>query len=151
MNHRNKPEWDTIPSIVKEDAFLARACIDDLIALKWVRRKPLAEEMQHSEAQLQEAVKRILSINASWNGQDNPLKFFQHTARGPAIHKLSQIFFIVGESVPQWALDPLYSKLHILDATKEWIQNPHTAYLKNFLPAGNISRSSIVSLMGGNL
>lgn len=149
LNHRNKPEWDAIPSIVKEDAFLARACIDDLIALKWVRRKPLAEEMQHSEAQLQEAVKRILPINASWNGQDNPLKFFQHTARGPAIHKPSQIFFIVGESVPQWALDPLYSKLHILDATKEWIQNPHTAYLKNFLPAGNISRPSIVSLMGG--
>ena len=23
LNHRNKPEWDTIPSIVKEDAFLA--------------------------------------------------------------------------------------------------------------------------------
>ena len=50
LNHRNKPEWDTIPSIVKEDAFLARACVDDLVALKWVRRKPLAEEMQHSDA-----------------------------------------------------------------------------------------------------
>lgn len=53
------------------------------------------------------------------------------------------------ESVPQWALDPLYSRLHVLDATKKWIQDPHTAYLKNFLPAGNISRPSIVSLMSG--
>lgn len=149
LNHRNKPEWDTIPTIVKEDTFLARACIDDLIALKWVRRKPLAEEMQCSEADLKAAVKRILPKDAAWREQENPLQYFHHVAQGPLIKKPSQVFFIVGESVPQWALDPLYSKLHVLDATKKWIADPHTAYLRNFLPAGNVSRPSIVSLMSG--
>lgn len=38
LNHRNKPEWDFIPSIVKEDVFFAKACIDDLVALKWARK-----------------------------------------------------------------------------------------------------------------
>lgn len=149
LKHRNKPEWDTIPSIVKEDAFLARACIDDLIALKWVRRKPLAEELQQNDEELQMAVRRLLPAESCWKVDENPLKYFKHVAQGAVINKPSQIFFIVGESVPQWALDPLYSRLHVLDATKKWIQDPHTAYLKNFLPAGNISRPSIVSLMSG--
>ena len=149
LNHRNKPEWDTIPSIVKEDAFLARACVDDLVALKWVRRKPLAEEMQHSDADLRASIRRILPEGNDWQGEDNPLLLFQRTARGPVIQKPSQVFVIVGESVPQWALDPLYADLHILDATKSWIQDEHTAYMKNFLPAGNISRPSMVSLMSG--
>lgn len=149
LNHRNKPEWDTIPSIVKEDAFLARACVDDLVALKWVRRKPLAEEMQHSDEELQQSILRLLPAGSKWQSQDNPLHLFRHKAHGPVINKPSQVFVIVGESVPQWALDSLYADLHILDATKAWIADPHTAYLKNFLPAGNISRPSIVSLMSG--
>lgn len=149
LNHRNKPEWDTIPSLVKEDAFLARACVDDLVALKWVRRKPLAEEMQHSDEELEQSISRLLPAGSKWQPQDNPLQLFRRTARGPVIRKPSQVFVIVGESVPQWALDPLYADLHILDATKDWIADPHTAYLKNFLPAGNISRPSIVSLMSG--
>lgn len=149
LNHRNKPEWDTIPSLVKEDAFLARACVDDLVALKWVRRKPLAEEMQHSDEELEQSISRLLPAGSKWQPQDNPLRLFRRTARGPVIRKPSQVFVIVGESVPQWALDPLYADLHILDATKDWIADSHTAYLKNFLPAGNISRPSIVSLMSG--
>ena len=36
MNHRNKPEWDVVPTIVKEDIFFAKATIDDLEALKLV-------------------------------------------------------------------------------------------------------------------
>ena len=77
LNHRNKPEWDTIPSIVKEDAFLARACVDDLVALKWVRRKPLAEEMQHSDAELEQSIQRILPGGSNWQGEDNPLLLFK--------------------------------------------------------------------------
>ena len=37
--HDNKPEWDTIPAIVKKDIFFARATVDDLPALKAVRKK----------------------------------------------------------------------------------------------------------------
>lgn len=149
LNHRNKPEWDTIPSVVKEDAFLARACVDDLVALKWVRRKPLAEEMQHSNEELKQAVENLIPKTSNWDGNSNPLAAFQRTAQGALIKKPSQVFFIVGESVPQWALDPLYAPLHVLDATKKWLADPHTAYLNTFLPAGNVSRPSIVSLMSG--
>ena len=95
------------------------------------------------------SVRQLLPVESCWKVDENPLKYFKHVAQGAVINKPSQIFFIVGESVPQWALDPLYSRLHVLDATKKWIQDPHTAYLKNFLPAGNISRPSIVSLMSG--
>lgn len=38
LNHRNKPEWDVVPTIVKEDIFFAKATIDDLEALKLVRK-----------------------------------------------------------------------------------------------------------------
>ena len=34
FKHRNKPEWDTVPEIVKRDMFFAKACIDDLIAFE---------------------------------------------------------------------------------------------------------------------
>ncbi len=151
LNHRNKPEWDTIPSIVKEDAFLARACVDDLVALKWVRRKPLAEEMQQSDETLAEHITKIMPEEhaSDWQSLKSPLLAYQRVAQGPKISKPRHVFFIVGESVPQWALDPLYAGLHVLDATKRFIANPHTMYFNHFLPAGNISRPSIVSLMTG--
>ena len=151
FNHRNKPEWDTIPSLVKEDAFLAKACIDDLIALKWVHRRPIAEEMQKSNAELAEDVTHIMPAEAktSWQSLQNPLYAFRRTAKGPCIDKPKHIFMIVGESVPQWAMDPMYAVVHALDGSRELAQDEHTAYLKNFLPAGNVSRPSIVSLMTG--
>jgi hypothetical protein len=34
FRHRLKPEWDGVPEVVKEDAFLAKAAIDDLVALE---------------------------------------------------------------------------------------------------------------------
>ncbi len=43
MRHRLKPEWDEVPLIVKEDAFLGTATIDDLIALKMVWKRPVNE------------------------------------------------------------------------------------------------------------
>ncbi|WP_317382009.1 LTA synthase family protein [Megasphaera stantonii] len=152
LNHRNKPEWDTIPSIVKEEAFLARACIDDLVALKWVRRRPVAEELQRSEEELKRALSHILPgeyRNGTWESLPNPAHAFKRIAKGARIRKPQHIFFIVGESVPQWAMDPMYSGLHVLDGSRALKDDEHTAYLNNFLPAGNISRPSIVSLMTG--
>lgn len=29
LSHRWKPEWDTVPDVVKEDMFFAKACVDD--------------------------------------------------------------------------------------------------------------------------
>lgn len=152
LNHRNKPEWDTIPSIVKEDAFLARACIDDLVALKWVRRRPVAEELQRSDEELKLSLSHILPEeyqNRKWESLPNPAHAFKRIAKGARINKPQHIFFIVGESVPQWAMDPMYSDLHVLDGSRSFKDDEHTAYLNNFLPAGNISRPSIVSLMAG--
>lgn len=151
LNHRNKPEWDTIPTMVKEDAFLARACVDDLIALKWVHRRPIAEEMQKSEEELEEGITHVMPEEAkmSWQSLPNPLHAFRRTAKGAVIDKPKHIFMIVGESVPQWAMDPMYAVVHALNGSRAFAQDEHTAYLNNFLPAGNISRPSIVSLMTG--
>lgn len=152
LNHRNKPEWDTIPSSVKEDAFLARACVDDLVALKWVRRRPVAEELQKSEGDLEASISQLMPDNwkERWQELPNPVYAFKRTAKGARIPKPKHIFFIVGESVPQWAMDPMYAKLHILDGIKkELLTEAHTAYIRNFLPAGNVSRPSIVSLITG--
>lgn len=37
LSHDDKPEWDTIPSIVKKDTFFAKATVDDLVALEQVK------------------------------------------------------------------------------------------------------------------
>ena len=43
LNHRNKPEWDFVPAIIKNDIFLAKAVIDDLIALELVHKHNVNE------------------------------------------------------------------------------------------------------------
>ena len=42
LSHDNKPEWDTIPTVVKEDIFFARATVPDLCALETVYKYPYA-------------------------------------------------------------------------------------------------------------
>lgn len=37
LSHDDKPEWDTIPGIVKKDIFFAKATVDDLVALEQVK------------------------------------------------------------------------------------------------------------------
>lgn len=71
--------------------FLARACVDDLVALKWVRRKPLAEEMQQSDATLAEHITRIMPSEhtADWQTLKSPLLAYQRVAQGPKIKSLS--------------------------------------------------------------
>lgn len=34
FHHRRKPEWDEVPSIVKDDVFMGKAVIDDLIVIE---------------------------------------------------------------------------------------------------------------------
>lgn len=149
--HDDKPEWDTIPSIVKEDVFFARACVDDLVALENAIRRPLRDEYMHSDEDLAEAITNRVPVayKDRWQDLPNPLYAFKRTAKGARISKPKHIFLIVGESIPQWSLDSLYKDLNIAPGLWRFKDDPHTAVVPHFLPAGNVSRPSIVSLLTG--
>ena len=149
--HDDKPEWDTIPSIVKKDIFLARATVDDIVALKMVWRHPLEGVLRHTDAEDVPEISRVVpqSLCASWQKLSSPAAAFQRSAKGARIRKPRHIFLIVGESYAQMPLDDLYQDYHIMDGARRFREDPHTASLNNFLPAGMLSRPSIVSLMTG--
>lgn len=148
--HDEKPEWDTIPPIVKEDPFLAKATVDDLIALKMLRHHPMNETMQMSDEENLAIAKPLLEkLGGGVGSFDNMLQAFRHEAQGPRIDKPSHIFLIVGESYSQPYFDPAFADLHIADEGKKFRADPHTASIPTALSAGIISRPSIVSLMLG--
>lgn len=148
LNHRNKPEWDVVPTIVKEDIFFAKATVDDLEALKLVRKNPLQPEQMKTDDELAQDIDHI-AINDSWRSLDHPLHAFKHIASGPRITKPKHIFFVVGESITQWSMDPLYQSFNICPGLRRFAGDEHTLTVPNFLPAGNVSRPSISSLMSG--
>lgn len=150
--HANKPEWDEIPSIVKRDIFLARATVDDLPALEMVWRHPLNSLLTHTDAEdvpVLDAVMPEPYRENQWQALSSPVAAFVHTAKGPHIRAPKHIFLIVGESYAQHPLDDIYASLHLADCGRRFQRDPHTAVLSNFLPAGMLSRPSIVSLMTG--
>ena len=151
LSHDDKPEWDTIPTVVKEDIFFARATVPDLCALETVFKHPLRDEYTASSEDINDAIRRIIPSKYKdiWQQLDNPLYAFKKIAKGPKIKKPQHIFFIVGESIPQWSLDEPYKDLNICPGLWDFKDNPHTAQVPNFLPAGNVSRPSIVSLLSG--
>ena len=148
--HDNKPEWDTIPAVVKADPFLAKATVDDLIALKILRHHPMNETMQMSDTENLAIAKPLIEkLGGNTQNIENILKAFQHKAHGALIDMPSHIFLIVGESYSQPYFDPAFSDLHIADEGKKLMADPHTASISTTLSAGIISRPSIVSLMLG--
>lgn len=151
LSHSNKPEWDTIPSLVKKDIFFARATVDDLIALKQVWKHPLQESLVATDEEIDAAVEHIIpeAMQPKWRELQNPIYAFKRTAGGAKIKKPQHIFFVVGESYSQLPFDEIYSALHIVDGGKQFRKDPHTVTLNTFLSAGIISRPSIVSLMTG--
>lgn len=151
LSHDNKPEWDTIPTVVKEDIFFARATVPDLCALETVYKHPLRSEYTASEEDISDAIHRIVpsEYKNTWQQLDNPLYAFKKIAKGPKIKKPKHIFFIVGESIPQWSLDETHKALNICPGLWDFKSQPNTVQIPNFLPAGNVSRPSIVSLMSG--
>ncbi len=150
LSHDDKPEWDTIPSIVKKDTFFAKATVDDLIALEQVKKHKLNEAYTHTDEEDLNSLNVLLPPNSPHlKSGDNPLYCFKKIAAGPRIAKPSHIFLIVGESYLQQLFDPAYACLHVADGGKRWLNHDHTASLKNSLSAGIISRPSIVSLMSG--
>ena len=151
LSHDDKPEWDTIPTVVKEDIFFARATVPDLCALETVYKHPLRSEYTASEEDINNAINRVVprDYKDNWDTLDNPLYAFKRIAKGPKITKPKHIFFIVGESIPQWSLDETHKSLNICTGLWNFKEQSHTVQIPNFLPAGNVSRPSIVSLMSG--
>ena len=151
LSHDDKPEWDTIPTVVKEDIFFARATVPDLCALETVYKNPLRSEYTASEEDINNAINRVVprDYKDNWDTLDNPLYAFKRIAKGPKITKPKHIFFIVGESIPQWSLDETHKSLNICPGLWNFKEQSHTVQIPNFLPAGNVSRPSIVSLMSG--
>ena len=151
LSHDDKPEWDTIPTVVKEDIFFARATVPDLCALETVYKNPLRSEYTASEEDIDNAINRVVpsEYKDNWHELDNPLYAFKRIAKGPKITKPKHIFFIVGESIPQWSLDETHKSLNICTGLWNFKEQSHTVQIPNFLPAGNVSRPSIVSLMSG--
>ena len=151
LSHDDKPEWDTIPTVVKEDIFFARATVPDLCALETVYKNPLRSEYTATEEDINDAISRVVPSKYKdiWNQLDNPLYAFKRIAKGPKISKPKHIFFIVGESIPQWSLDETHKLLNICPGLWNFKNQQHTVQIPNFLPAGNVSRPSIVSLMSG--
>ncbi|MEZ7540804.1 LTA synthase family protein [Veillonella rogosae] len=151
LSHDDKPEWDTIPTVVKEDIFFARATVPDLCALETVYKNPLRSEYTASEEDINDAITRIVpnEYKDTWQQLDNPLYAFKKITKGPKIKKPKHIFFIVGESIPQWSLDETHKLLNICPGLWNFKSQSHTVQIPNFLPAGNVSRPSIVSLMSG--
>ncbi len=150
--HDNKPEWDTIPSVVKRDIFLARATVDDLVALENVWHHPLQGLLTHTDAQDVPLIDGVMPSDMRtpvWQQLMSPVEAFRRVAKGARIQKPKHIFLIVGESYAQMPLDDIYASLHIADGARKFRQDPHTVQLANFLPAGMLSRPSIVSLMTG--
>lgn len=148
--HDNKPEWDTIPAIVKEDQFLSKATVDDLIALKLLHSHPMNETLQKSDKENLDIIRPFIEKNG---GKTEPFsevwRAFRHEAQGAKIKKPSHIFLIVGESYSQQYLEPPFADLHIADEGKKLMHDEHTAFIPTALSAGIISRPSIVSLMTG--
>lgn len=151
LSHDDKPEWDTIPTVVKEDIFFARATVPDLCALETVYKNPLRSEYTATKEDIDNAINRVVpnEYKDNWHTLDNPLYAFKRIAKGPKITKPKHIFFIVGESIPQWSLDETHKSLNICPGLWNFKEQLHTVQISNFLPAGNVSRPSIVSLMSG--
>lgn len=148
--HDKKPEWDTIPDDVKDDPFLSKATVDDLIALKMLHKHPVDTIMNNSDVENLEVMKPFIEKKGGTiESFDHILKSFQHTAKGAHIGMPSHIFLIVGESYSQPYFDPAFKDLHVADEGKKFMADSHTASICSALSAGIISRPSIVSLMLG--
>lgn len=146
LNHRNKPEWDEVPEIVKQDVFLGKAAMDDLVALELALRYPVNAVLQHTD---EEALPVLMPILKHTAAGESPLDEFRREAKGARIAPPRHIFLLMGESHAQAPLDPQYRGLHLMDASRNLRVEPHTVSIDNFLPGGMRSRPSLVSLSLG--
>lgn len=150
LSHDKKPEWDTIPDDVKDDPFLAKATVDDLISLRDVIKHPMKDILKHTDKEYMDSIKTAKNdLGVILQDEGDAFRFALHTAKGARINQPSHIFLIVGESYTQFVLDDQYACLHGADGGKTILSDPHTFSISNFLSSGIISRPSIVGLMSG--
>ena len=148
FRHRLKPEWDEVPEEVKNDVFLGKATMDDLVALKIVWKHPAPDFVAESDA---EARKNIRTLLPDFRGDlaDNPLYGFVRHAQGAMIKKPRHIFFILEESHCQALYDETYKMLNVVKYTKKLRSEPGSLVINNFQPAGMISQTALGSLLLG--
>lgn len=149
FRHRRKPEWDEVPAVVKDDVFMGKAVIDDLIILEKLWHQKLHPSLQHSDEEALEIMKTILPPAKGPMQDADLLRRFERRAQGARIRKPSHIFFLLLESHAQCLFDPIYEKLNLMEGSKSFRKDIHTISMDNFLPGGMISQPSIVSLMSG--
>jgi lipoteichoic acid synthase len=147
--HDDKPEWDTIPSLVKKDVFFAKATVDDLVALEQVMKHDLNEAYQHTDEEDLKAIAPLTTVKTPLAELPNPAFAFLRTASGPRITKPKHIFLFVGETYLQQFFDPEFACLNLVSGGRWLKEDAHTAAVTSALSAGIISRPSIVSLMSG--
>ena len=147
LRHRQKPEWDEVPVLVKEDIFLGKATMDDLIAFERAWQRPVREALQHTD---EESFERIAPLfPAAADAQELSMELFRHTAEGARIDPPRHIFYLVGESYTQALFDAPYRGLNLMEAGRLFRADPHTISINNFLSGGVNSRPSIVSAVLG--
>lgn len=145
FSHRQKPEWDEVPAVVKEDVFFGKAVVDDLVALEMVFRHPVSEALAHDD----ETTRKIWQGFVEPRGKGDFWEQFAKEAGGAKIKQPSHIFWLLGESHSQLFFDPAWQKLHLLESSEKWRETPGTVTLEQFLPAGLISQPSITSQLAG--
>ena len=148
FRHRLKPEWDEVPAEVKNDIFLAKATMDDLVALKIVWKHPAPEFIAKEDS---EALKDIRLVQPAFRGEagENPLCHFRRQAQGAKIKKPGHIFFIFEESHCQGLYDPPYDMLDMVKHTKALRREPGALVIDNFQPGGMISQTALGSVLLG--
>lgn len=147
FKHRNKPEWDTVPEIVKRDMFFAKACIDDLIAFELAIRTKPQEILAHGDAESIQILTPLIKVEQDlvgtiWNSM-------RKKTTGPRIKKPKKIFLIVEESYSQFAFDDIYKDIPIANAGRLIREQSTTISIDNFLAGGLISQPSISSMLNG--
>lgn len=145
ISHRKKPEWDTVPDVVKKDMFFAKATVDDLVAIEMVMKRPVQTILGHDDS---ESVK-IMNITIPFDENENIWRPFLRQAKGAKITKPKHIFLVIGESYTQAPFDECYERLHLVEGGKAFRANPHTICVNNFLPAGMVSQPAVTSLIAG--
>lgn len=147
LNHRKKPEWDEVPPRVKENTLLAKAAMDDLIALELAWKKRVSDAERHTDDESWSYLTSILPEHCPRT--DHPLSLFARSTAGPRVTPPSHIFFLLGESHAQAPLDPMYHRLGLMEASLRFRSSPHTVTMDHMLSAGMTSRPSLVSLFTG--
>lgn len=87
LSHRTKPEWDTVPDIVKRYVF-AKATVDDLVAIEMVMKRPVQAILEHDDAESMKIMEPDIPVDRNksiWHS------FVRH-AKGPRITKPKHIF-----------------------------------------------------------